>query len=223
MPPMAERTLELAGLGLAILLLLWFTPPAMRSWRIYAGTRTRRLADAGPLEIPPPAPVGAVLDELEGLGFHRIGERTLVLPDGRRAFEWLWADDTGYTYVAVVPSRILSGALVACYTAFADWSWLQTNFPRGETIDRADYAARAVTTSVTDAVGAHRAEAGRLVPIHGAPRPVRSMADSLEHDGEYRARHGGVTLRRITFRLLAPAFMAAGLAIICGVLLLLSR
>jgi hypothetical protein len=223
MPRMAERTLELAGLALAILLLLWFTPPATRSWRIFAGSKTRRLADAGPLEIPAPAPVAAVLDELRSLGFHRIGERTLVLPGGRRLFEWLWADDTGYTYVAVVPSRILSGALAACYTAFADWSWLQTNFPRGETIDRRDYTARAVTTSVTDAVGAHRAEAGRLVPSHGAPRPVRSMADSLVHDNEYRTRHGGVTLSRITFRILAPAFAAAGLAIICGLLLLLGR
>ncbi len=223
MPPMAQRTLELAGLALAILLLLWFTPPAMRSWRLYAGTRTRRLADAGPEAVPAPAPVQAVLEQLAGLGFHRIGERTLVLPDGRRAFEWLWADESGDTYVAAVPSRILSGVLVACYTAFADWSWLQTNFPRGETIDRGDYAARAVTTSVADAVAAHRAEARRLVQVHGVPRPVRSMADSLRHDAEYRTRHGGVTLRRLTFRLMAPAFVAAGLAIICGLLLLVSR
>jgi len=220
---MAERTLELAGLALAILLLLWFVPPAMRAWRVFAGTRTRRLVDAGPLGVPPPAPVAAVLEQLHGLGFHRIGERTLVLPDGRRAFEWLWADDTGYTYVASVPSRLLSGALVACYTAFADWSWLQTNFPRGETIDRPDYVARAVTTSIGDAVAAHRAEAGRLIPIHGAPRPVRSMADSLQHDAEYRTRHGGVTLSRLTFRIMTPAFAAAGLAIICGLLLLLGR
>ena len=220
---MAQRTLELAALGLAILLLLWFVPPAMRAWRVYAGTRTRRLADAGPEEIPPPAPVATVLEQLAGLGFHRIGERTLVLPDGRRAFEWLWADDTGYTYVAVVPSQILSGALVACYTAFADWSWLQTNFPRGSTIDRPQYTARAVTTSVADAVAAHRAEVGRLVPIHGAPRPVRTMADSLQHDAEYRSRHGGVTLRGLTIRIMAPAFIAASLAILAGVLLLISR
>ena len=223
MPRMAQRTLELAGLALAILLLLWFTPPAMRSWRVYAGTKTRRLADAGPLEIPPPAPVAAVLDELGRLGFHRIGERTLVLPDGRRAFEWTWADEPGDTYVAVVPSQILSGALVACYTAFADWSWLQTNFPRGETIDRAGYTARMVTSSVADAVAAHRAEMGRLIPTHGRPRPVRSMADSLQHDAEYRTRFGGVTLRRLTFRIMTPAFAAAGLAIICGLLLLLGR
>jgi hypothetical protein len=219
---MAERTLELAGLGLAILLLLRFTPPALRSWRIYAGTSTRRLADAGPLEIPPPGPVAAVLDQLEAAGFHRIGERTLVLPEGRRVFEWLWADESGETYVAVVPSRFI-GALVACYTAFADWAWLQTHYPRGETIDRSDFVTRFTETSVSDAIEIQRREIARLRPIHGAVRPVRTMADSLVHDDEYRTRHGGVTLRRLTVRIMTPAFAAAGLAIICGLLLLLGR
>ena len=218
---MAERTLELAGLALAILLLLWFTPPALRAWRVYAGVRGRRLADAGPDALEPPAPVAAALLELHHLGFHRIGERTIVLPQGRR-YEWLWADEPGMTYVAVVPTAYI-GALVACYTAFADWSWLQTSFPRGETIDRRDYVARAVTSSIAETVATHRGEVNRLAPIHGAPRPVRSMADSLEHDAQYRTRHGGLTLRRMTFRLMTPAFAAAGLAIICGLLLLLGR
>jgi hypothetical protein len=222
MPRVAERTLEIAGLGLAILLLLFFTPPAMRAWRIYSGSRTRRLADAGPLEIPPPAPVAAILDELRGLGFQRIGERTLVLPDGQRRFEWTWGEETGETYVAVVPVRNLP-ALMACYTAFADWTWLQTSYPRGEIIDRATYVGRLVTTSPTDAVIAHRAEAARLRTDHGAARPVRTMADTLRMDAEYRSRYGGVTLRRLTARLMFPAFAAAGLAIICGLLLLLSR
>jgi hypothetical protein len=38
------------------------------------------MADAGPLEISPPEPVARRLDELEALGFTRIGERFLQLP-----------------------------------------------------------------------------------------------------------------------------------------------
>jgi hypothetical protein len=219
---MAQRTLELAGMAFAILLLLRFTPPAMRAWRIYSGVRTRRLADAGPMEIAPPAPVAAILDQLRLVGFSRIGERSLVLPTGITAFEWLWADESGETYVAVVPSRVM-GAFMACYTAFGDWSWLQTTFPKGEVIDRPSYTGRVINTSPADAVAAHRSEIERLRPRHGSPRPVRSMADSLRMDAEYRTRHGGVTLRRLTSNLLAPAFLAAGLAIICGLLLLLGR
>jgi hypothetical protein len=222
MPAMAQRTLELAGLALAILLLLRFTPPAMRAWRVYAGVRTRRLADAGPLEIAPTGPVAAILDQLRPLGFSRIGECSLALPTGTTATEWLWADETGSTYVAVVPSRV-RGAFMACYTAFGDWAWLQTNYPRGERTDRPTYVARGVDSSPAAAVVAHRAEIERLRPVHGAPRPVRTMADSLRMDAEYRTRHGGVTLRRLTFRIMSPAFAAAGLAIICGLLLLLGR
>ncbi|HLX35058.1 MAG TPA: hypothetical protein VKR30_07425 [Candidatus Limnocylindrales bacterium] len=175
-----------------------------------------------PTGDPAATPVAHVLDQLEALGFHRIGERTIVLPDGGRRFEWTWADETGETYVAVVPMRLLP-ALMACYTAFADWAWLQTNYPRGEVIDRPDYVARYVDTTVAGTVAAHRAEIARLRQVHGAPRRVQSMADSLRLDAEYRTRHGGVTLRRLTFRIMTPAFAAAGLAIICGLLLLLGR
>jgi hypothetical protein len=218
----AERTLELAGLALAILLLLRFAPPATRAWRIYAGTKTRRLADAGPLEIVPPGAVAAILEQLRAIGFSRIGERFVVLPGRGRVDEWTWTDETGSTYVSVVPSRYI-GALMCAYTVFPDGTWLQTNFPRGETIDRPNYVAHFVDSSPADAIAAHRADIERLRPAHGQPRPVRTMADSLRMDAEYRSRHGGVTLRRLTFSVMGPAFGAAGLAIICGLLLLLGR
>jgi len=219
---MAERTLELAGLALAILLLLRFGPPASRAWRIYAGTKTRRLADAGPLEIVPPAPVAAVLEQLGTIGFSRIGERYVVLPSRGRVDEWTWRDETGSTYVSIVPSRYI-GALMCAYSVFPDGLWLQTNFPRGETLDRPDHIARVVDSNPVDAIAAHRADIDRLRPAHGNPRLVRTMAESLRMDAEYRSRLGGSTLRRLTVNLMAPAFAAAGLAIICGLLLLLGR
>lgn len=219
---MAERTLELAGLALAILLLLRFVPPAARVWAIYAGVKRRRLADAGPGVIPVPPELAGILAELAEIGFRRVGERYTDIPGRGPVVEWLWADEPGETYVAVVPSRIVGG-LMACYTAFADWAWLQTNFPRGETIDRETYVARFVASSPTDAVRAHRAQIARLRATHGDPRTVRTVADSLVLDAEYRTRHGGVTLRRLTWRVMTPAFLSAGLAIICGLLLLLDR
>jgi len=77
----AERLVALGGLVVSLLLLVQLAPPALRAWRIYSGVKTRRLADAGPLAIPPPESVALRLDELAALGFSRIGERFIQLPE----------------------------------------------------------------------------------------------------------------------------------------------
>src|SRR6185369_4665462 len=80
-PMSAERLVALVGLIVALFLLRQVGPPALRAWRIYSGVRNRRLADAGPLAVPPPEHVSLRLVELGELGFSRIGERFLRLPD----------------------------------------------------------------------------------------------------------------------------------------------
>ena len=85
----AEGLLALAGLVAAVLLLARFAPQAWRAWRIYAGTRSRRMADAGPLEIPATPAVEARLEELRALGFSRIGERFVRLPNTPMRYEWV--------------------------------------------------------------------------------------------------------------------------------------
>jgi hypothetical protein len=215
-----QRTLELAAFAISVLLLVRFGPSAVRSLRIFAGVRTRRMTDAGPDAIAPPAPVAEMAEELHGLGFRRLGERFLRL-NGVLRYEWLLTDDAT-TYISVVESRVV-GALVACYSAFADGAWVQTNYPRGEVIERPDYVARFARTGVGDALVIHRKNIERLRPLHGDPRAVRTMADAQELDAEYRSRHGGVTLRRLTVLNVMPGLAAAALTLISGTLLLLSR
>lgn len=218
----ADRVLALVGLVLSLLLLTRFGPPAWRTWRIFAGAKTRRMADAGPLEIPPPVPVGDRLDELEALGFRRIGERYLQLPGSPLRYEWLVGDESGETYVVAVPSVVV-GTLVAAYSSFDDGTWVQTNFPRGETIVRRSFFASFVPTNLTDMIAAHRRQVDTLRAAHGNPRLIHTMADTLRMDADYRTRHGGATLRRLTLRIMTPALAALGLAVICGLLLLLDR
>jgi hypothetical protein len=219
---MTERTLELAGLLLSILLLLWFTPSALRALRLYGGVRTRRPVPAGPLEVAPPEEVSLAIADLRRLGFTRIGERTLQLPDGPIRMEWIMSDGPATTYALVVASRVF-GYFMSLYSAYYDGTWVQTSYPRGETIDRPDYIARFVETSIEDAVTIQRRELARLRAGHGQPRSIRSMADAMQLDADYRTRHGGLTLRRLTGRAVVPALGAAGLALICGSLLLLGR
>jgi hypothetical protein len=217
-----ERILAAAGLFLSLLLLWRFGPPAWRAWQIYSGVRSRRMSDAGPLEITPPDLVASRLDGLEALGFTRIGERFIQLPGMPLRYEWLVGEESGETYVIVLPVAGL-GTMVASYSSFDDGTWVQTNFPRGESITRRDFFASFVATNLADMLAAHRRQVGTLRAAHGTPRSIRTMADTLRMDAEYRTRHGGVTLRRLTFRLIGPALAAAALAVISLLLGVLAR
>jgi hypothetical protein len=84
-----RTVLEVVGLVAALLLVRRFGPHALHAWSIYAGAPTRRMTDAGPEPVPPPPAVGAVLDKLAAEGLTRLGERAVVLPDGRMVCEWL--------------------------------------------------------------------------------------------------------------------------------------
>jgi hypothetical protein len=218
----AERLVALAGLLISLLLLRQLAPSALRAWRIYSGVRTRRLADAGPLVIPPPDPVAQRLVELEALGFSRIGERFLRLPGTPIRHEWVVGEESGEAYVVLVPSTVI-GTLVGFYTSFEDSTWVQTNFPRGSVVDRSTFHASFVGTSLTEALAAHRAQVARLVAGHGSPRVIRTMADTLRMDADFRTHHGGMTLRPLIPRLVGPALGAAALAVLCAVLLVAGR
>jgi hypothetical protein len=217
-----ERLIALAGLVISLLLLSQLAPSAIRAWRIYSGARTRRLADAGPLAIPPPDLVAQRLAELDALGFSRIGERFLQLPGTPIRHEWVVGEPSGETFVALVPSPVM-GCLVAFYTSFEDSTWVQTNFPRGSVIDRPSFHASFVSTSLTEALAAHRAQVARLVAGHGSPRVIRTMADTLRMDADFRTHHGGMTLRPLLPRLVGPALATATLAVLCAALLLSGR
>ena len=218
----AERLVALGGLIVSLFLLAQLAPPALRAWRIYSGVKTRRLADAGPLAIPPPEPVALRLDELAALGFSRIGERFIQLPGTPIRYEWVVGEESGEAYVVLVPSPVL-GTLVAMYSSFDDSTWVQTNFPRGSIVERPTFHASFVTTSLTEALATHRAQVARLVAAHGSPRRILTMADTLRMDADFRVHHGGMTLRPLIPRLVAPAIGAAVLAVLCAALLVAGR
>jgi hypothetical protein len=214
----AERVVALGGLVISLLLLFQLAPPALRAWRIYSGVKTRRLADAGPLAIPPPEPVALRLEELSAVGFSRIGERYIQLPGTPIRYEWVVGEDSGEAYVVLVPSTVI-GTLIAFYTSFEDSTWVQTNFPRGSVVERPTFHASFVNTNLTEALATHRAQVARLIAGHGSPRKILTMADTLRMDADFRVHHGGMTLRPLIPRLIGPAIGAAVLAVLCAALL----
>jgi len=204
-----ERILAIVLFVLSGVMLVRVGPAAVGGWRIYAGTGRRRQKDATarvPLAPPDVADREALL---EPLGYHRLGVTSLDLPDGER-FAWIVAAEDGDSYAIIVPRRG-SFALTGIYSAWRDGMWLGTSHPRGEAADRPNLQMRSVSTTLEDAVAAHREALERLRTVHGDPRPVRRMPDMLALDADYRERFGGSRLRPLTMRLMTPALLALGM------------
>jgi hypothetical protein len=213
-----ERLLALALLALSVALLARFAPGAIRGWRIYAGTGQRRQQDAAGRAPAMPPGVADRVALLAEAGYHRIGETSLALPGGER-FAWIVAADDGESY-AILAGGLSGTPLTGIYTAWPDGTWLGTMHPVGTPADRPGLQVRAVATTLADAVTTHRAGVARLRSSHGAPRQVRTMADMLAHDADYRARFGGSRLRPLTTRIVMPAVLAAGAVLLSLALLL---
>ena len=164
------RLLDLVVLVALLAICLRLVPSAFRMVQLYVGVRDRRLSDgSASAPLAPPAVV-AMVERLGQLGFKRIGERTLVLPGDERRFEWDLVDRATTTYVALVPTTpVLGSVLLACYSAFADGAFVQTNWPRGATINRPDLISTAAATSPEDAVATARPHRRRVL---ATPRPA---------------------------------------------------
>jgi hypothetical protein len=201
-----ERTLALALFIASALLVYWFGPRAIQSWRIYAGTGRRRQEDATGRAPRTPPGVADRLSLLAEAGYHHIGETRLVLPVGER-FGWIVAADDAESYAILVGA--LSGpSLTGIYSAWSDGTWLGTQHPLGTATDRRGLQVRIVQTTLAEAVSVHRAGLERLRQVHGSPRPIRTMADMLALDLDYRQRFGGSRLLPLTMRIVLPALLA---------------
>ena len=202
----AERILALLLLFLAALMLARFGRPALKGWKIYSGTGTRRQKDATARQPFAPPDVADREALLAPLGYRRLGVTSLELPGGER-FAWIDAAEDGDSYAIIVPERGPIG-LTGIYSAWRDGMWLGTMHPRGEAADRPTLQMRSVSTTLADAVAGHREALARLREVHGDPRQIRTMADMLALDADYRVRFGGSRLRPLTMRILTPAILA---------------
>jgi hypothetical protein len=192
----AVRIVDLGILIFLLVLAVRLVPTAIDVARIYGGIGRRRLEDATSFAPPPPPPVSVVIDELAPLGLERIGVRSVVLPNDQRRFEWNLVDAASTTYVALVPTRAMSGGVfIVCYSAFPDGAFLSTSYPQGKTVRRPDLDTVRAGRTPVECVRAHYDRLASFRLMHGAPLPNRSMADLLVRDDTYRRRHGGATMR----------------------------
>jgi len=212
-----EQALTLILVVISGLLVARLGPAAIKSWQIYAGTGERRQRDA--TGRAPAAPPGIVdrLALFAEQGYRPIGVTSLVLPVGER-FAWIVAADDAASY-AILAGAFGTVAMSGIYSAWPDGTWLATQHPIGQAVDRPGLHVRIVPTTIADAVAQHRAGIGRVSAGHGAPRTIRSIPDMLALDADYRVRFGGSRLVPITRRIVMPAVLAAVVFVLSALLL----
>ena len=195
-------------------------PRAIMAWRIYAGVGRRRQQDASgraPMAVPA---VADRIDLLADVGYHRLGETRLVLPTGER-FAWIVAADDAESYAIIVGPPAITPP-TGVYSAWLDGTWLCTLHPRGEAVDRPGFQVRIVSTTLAETFRVHQAGLERLKGVHGPPRPIRTMADMLALDLDYRLRFGGGLLVPAVIRAALPAVLAAVTALLSLALLVVT-
>ncbi|HUG48350.1 MAG TPA: hypothetical protein VMP67_08055 [Candidatus Limnocylindria bacterium] len=203
--------------GLYLLLAIFVVLHAASALRVYLGASERRPRNVSDELRQPSAKLAQLLGALALVGFRRLGETEVSLPDTslfgpvlrreRRHTIWLLVDGPGTTMAAAVEP----GPLVSFETWLADGSVLQTTHPFGETLDAAGLTARVVRSSPQAAYDEHRRLLDERADAHGAPDGVHSVGDHLRHDATYRERHGRRYLRKsLLLRQLLPAALAMG-------------
>lgn len=173
--------------------------------RVYRGASERRPRNVSVEQRQPPSAVRQLLGELTVLGFRRLGETELSVPDTgvigsllgrqRRSTSWLLVDSVATTVAEVTEI----GPMVSLESWMVDDSVVQTTTPMGEDIDEPDLRTTAVKGSVAEAYTHHRLMVDGRAAIHGAPRGIHSMGDHLRNDADYRQRFGRRFLRRALF------------------------
>ena len=211
-----ERLTAAGLLLVSVALLVIFSGPALRSWRVYAGTGQRRQRDATGEAIPVPASVQEREARLRACGYTEIGKTSLQLPQ-RVAYSWILASEDARSYAIVVTTSQLG--MTAFYSAWADGTWIGTSHPIGATIDSGGLQLRVVPTTLEDAAAVHRERLAAMMRVHGEPRAVRAMPDLLALDDDYRRRFGGSELRPRLLRIVLPALLAAAGVVLSLVLL----
>ncbi|HUG14702.1 MAG TPA: hypothetical protein VMM78_06745, partial [Thermomicrobiales bacterium] len=187
---------------------------------VYLGSTTRRPRNVSDQKREPPPRVARAMGELAVLGFRRLGETELTVPDlgvlgpllrrRRRHTAWIMADEPTTTTAVVIDMR----PHVWLETWLADASVVHTTYGAGEEIDASMLRSTVVRGSIADAYRVQRVLVDERASYHGAPRGVHSMGDFLRNDAEYRQRFARRYLRRVLIvRQLAPAavVLAVGL------------
>jgi len=217
-----EVAMLVAGSGLALFALLRLRA----ALAVFRGAGQRRPRDVSHEQRAPSPGAAGLIAALVGLGFRRLGEVEMTLPDTStlgalrrrtaRHTAWVLLDGPETTMVEIVDVV----AMFSLETRLADDSIIQTTYPLGEDIDVPGLRSTAVETTPAEAYDHHRRMVDARASSAIGPVEAHSMGDYLRRDGSYRERFATMFLRRAFIR--GPLLSAALILIVAGGLIVLA-
>jgi hypothetical protein len=183
--------LDLVLLALFVLLGAGLVLQVRSAWR--TRLMDRRAKDRRPRDVSsearPPGPATAeLIGRLDGLGFRRLGETELTIPEmGLTVTSWVRLDAEETTTAEVVD--VGGPPMAVLISAFGDEAQVDTGYPFGERIRDPDLVCERVSSSIEEAYALHRREIDDFGAAHGRALPVADMVDFLRHEVAGRQRY----------------------------------
>ncbi len=161
--------------------------------RSYVERHRRTMTDVTGRAPAMPEPVREIGADLEKHGFRLLGATETFVPETNGVhYFWHWVD--GLETTRAVALSTPPGAHLIMDTLFQDGAWVQTDALHDEIANRTLHlpdlrAERASTDDPYTVYQTHRQRAAAQEAFHGAPQPVRGMADVLQQMAVYGERH----------------------------------
>ncbi len=203
--PVSPIILILVISGLASITLL---PGTIRSIKIYLGTVNRVTRDVSHEQRPYPSEERRIPNELEALGFERVGELAVDLPGQKDATEWVFKNPAETIVAEVI---YFSGKPALEMVNFASWfageRVVETSYPVGDDILTDDYRSACNHESVQETLRTHFVEMAKFQHRYGVPIRFNSIADMMPYDVIYRQKYARRRMRTSFLQSLATLLL----------------
>jgi hypothetical protein len=162
--------------------------------------------------LPLPEHALPMAQELEGLGFQRLGEVSVMRSAASEPdISWVYRDAEGRVTAQISALNWSQRAVMVFTSYFADGAVVEAHHPANIHFEYDDYWSCGSQESAQTALLMHRSRVDEFRRTHGDPLPITTLAQYREHGSVFRERH----LPRLLERAIRPIL---GVPVVGGVL-----
>lgn len=175
-------------------------------------------ADVSFQAIPLPENAQPLAQELEALGFQRLGEVSVTRAPGTEPdVSWVYRDAEALITAQISALNWSSRPVMVFTSFFPDGGVVEAHHPANIHFEYPDYWSCGSQDSLHIALDMHHTRVEQFRSAHGNPVPITTLAQYREHGAQFRQRH----LPRLLERAIRPILGIPAVGMILGVALLI--